>query len=138
MSTNPSRWPDGTRVSHRHRPDVTGTIKLVTRQIDGVKFAKVRPDALEHATFAGWANQDWMLGVGKSQADCLDCGQPYRYEPETWGDGFCPICNHEPTMSTLPETRSVKGSLYGARTPRKPAPVAAAVAEPEPFENPFD
>ena len=132
---NPNLWPANTPVTLRLDPTITGRTKVVTAR-DGRRFVKIHRD---HGGDAGWANAAvWMLGAGPRQARCVDCGQDYRYTAETYGDGFCPGCNHEPTMSTLPETRSVKGSLYGARTPRKPAPVAAAVAEPEPWENPFD
>lgn len=137
MSTNPNRWRDGTRVSHRYRPEITGRIKIVTRQADGAKFARVKVDDLAHVTFEGWADRAWILGVGPHEADCLDCGQPYRYEQAAYGDGFCPECNHDERQnSTAPETRSISGLLYGARTPRaKVEPVT--VPPVEPFEDPF-
>jgi len=132
----PNQWPANAPVTLRLDSSITGRTKVVTAR-DGRRFVRIHRDG---GGDAGWASAAvWMLGAGPRQARCVDCGQDYRSTPETYGDGFCPGCNTDARgTSTLQETRSVKGSLYGARTPRKPAPVAAAVAEPEPWENPFD
>ena len=135
MKVDTTRWIEGDIVSLTET-GVVGKVVVLQRQSDGARYVKIQIVSGGPAGKWEWPDR-WILGVGAFARVCLQCQQPFR--TPLGGEEFCPACTRdERPNSTVPETRSIHGSLYGARTPRKPTPSAAAVTEPAPFETPFD
>jgi hypothetical protein len=93
-------WFNGDTVTNRHT-DAIGAVKWTnSRQSDGKRFVRVRILEGQAAGCEVWENDNWILGRGKAQITCLECGYPFRTD-DLKAD-FCPCCDrhHRPVQTS--------------------------------------
>jgi hypothetical protein len=130
-------WQTGDPITHRDS-GITGFAKWTyPRKTDGKKFLRVQITSGKRAGYEDWADSHWMIGQGKHQLTCRDCGYPFR--TNHLDDLWCPCCqrSHAPKYdATATSAAHQRARLFGNATrgfetpPREATPEElAATAE---------
>lgn len=132
-------WQTGDPITHRDS-GITGFAKWTyPRKTDGKKFLRVQITSGKRAGFEDWENGHWMIGQGKHQLTCRDCGYPFRTNHQE--DLWCPCCqrSHAPTtdlgaMSSAHHRALLRGNATKVQSPSATVPLERKDDE---FETPF-